>query len=48
LQRKLLLARKALFWIQVRASCDKGEPLADKVATVASDHLESTKVPALD
>jgi len=47
LERKLLLARKGLFWIQVRAACDAGEPLADKIVAVATDHLNETADAAL-
>lgn len=47
LERKLLLARNGLFWIQVRCACDEGDPCADKIASVARDHLEETKDPRL-
>jgi len=47
LERKLMLARKGLLWIQVRAACDAGEPLADKIVAVATDHLNETADAAL-
>ncbi len=46
LERKLQLARKGLFWIQIRAKCDDGDPCADKIASVAADHLTETEDPA--
>jgi len=42
-----MLARKGLLWIQVRAACDAGEPLADKIVAVATDHLNETADAAL-